>query len=199
MCDYAQFLAAHKHFFRWTLRIVWTACSTAAADGRSACNEWTPPHSFAGRFAPPSFLQCECPSCQGDPPQTNSRMAKPYITICLSWKKCVTCLGLSFQTNTCLLVWWIASCVQPWTSTVQCVHQVAAFVRHAQKCKTIHFIIFKFFVLQIGRLTDSKKCSMVGPRPDLGYSRGAEIFRNVEAMWAKESAAKEKDAVSKAR
>ena len=43
------------------------------------------------------------------------------------------------------------------------------------------------------------KCVMVGPGPNLGYSRGPEILRNVEAMQAKEAAAKEKDAVSKAR
>ena len=41
------------------------------------------------------------------------------------------------------------------------------------------------------------KCVMEGPRPNLGYSRGAEIFRNVEAMRAKEAAAKEKDAKEK--
>ena len=40
---------------------------------------------------------------------------------------------------------------------------------------------------------------MVGPGLDLGYSRRAKIFKNVEAMQAKESAAKEKEAVSKAR
>jgi len=38
---------------------------------------------------------------------------------------------------------------------------------------------------------------MVGSHPNLGYSRGAEIFRNVEAMRAKEAAAKEKDAKEK--
>ena len=41
------------------------------------------------------------------------------------------------------------------------------------------------------------KCVMVGSHPNLGYSRGAEIFRNVEAMRAKEAAAKEKDAKEK--
>src|SRR5450631_836216 len=41
------------------------------------------------------------------------------------------------------------------------------------------------------------KCVMEGGRPNLGYSRGAEIFRNVEAMRAKEAAAKEKDAKEK--
>ena len=47
---------------------------------------------------------------------------------------------------------------------------------------------------------------MVGSHPNLGYSHGAEIFRNVEAMRAKEAAAKEKEidakeneALSKAR
>src|ERR1700737_2670319 len=50
------------------------------------------------------------------------------------------------------------------------------------------------------------KCVMVGSHPNLGYSRGAEIFRNVEAMRAKEAATKEKEkdakeneALSKAR
>src|ERR1700737_5597095 len=41
------------------------------------------------------------------------------------------------------------------------------------------------------------KCVMDGSRPNLGYSRGAEIFKNVEAMRAKEAAAKEKDAKEK--
>ena len=40
---------------------------------------------------------------------------------------------------------------------------------------------------------------MVGSHPNHGHSRGAEIFRNVEAMRAKEAAAKEKEAATKAR
>ena len=40
---------------------------------------------------------------------------------------------------------------------------------------------------------------MVGPGPNLRYSRGAKIFMNDEAMWAKETATTEKNAVSKAR
>jgi hypothetical protein len=40
---------------------------------------------------------------------------------------------------------------------------------------------------------------MVGPAPNLSYSCGPEIFKNLEAMRAKEAAAKEKDVVSKAR
>ena len=40
---------------------------------------------------------------------------------------------------------------------------------------------------------------MLGLGPNLGYSRRANIFRIVEVMRAKESAAKEKDVVSKAR
>ena len=43
------------------------------------------------------------------------------------------------------------------------------------------------------------KCVMVGPGPNLGYSHGIEILKNVEAMRASEAAAKEKDVVSKAR
>src|ERR1700737_2442286 len=43
------------------------------------------------------------------------------------------------------------------------------------------------------------KCVMEGSQSKNGYSRGAEIFRNVEAMRAKEAAAKEKEAVSEAR
>ena len=43
------------------------------------------------------------------------------------------------------------------------------------------------------------KCVMEGPHSNFGYSRMAKIFRNVEAMQVKESVAKEKDAVSKAR
>jgi hypothetical protein len=43
------------------------------------------------------------------------------------------------------------------------------------------------------------KCVMEGPAPNLGYSCGPEIFRNIAAMRAKETAAKEKDVVSKAR
>ena len=43
------------------------------------------------------------------------------------------------------------------------------------------------------------KCVMVGLGLDPGYSCGAKIFKNVEAMRAKEFVAKEKDAVSKAR
>jgi len=35
--------------------------------------------------------------------------------------------------------------------------------------------------------------------PKQGYSRAAEIFRNVEAMRAKELAAKEKETTSKAK
>ena len=42
--------------------------STAAADGRSAYEEWTPPYSFAERLAPPRQLGCERPPCQSDPP-----------------------------------------------------------------------------------------------------------------------------------
>lgn len=38
---------------------------------------------------------------------------------------------------------------------------------------------------------------MVGPSPNLGYNREAKIVRNVEAMRAKESAAKEKMRSSK--
>ena len=38
---------------------------------------------------------------------------------------------------------------------------------------------------------------MEGSQPKNGYSHGAEIFRNVEAMRAKEAAAKEKDAKEK--
>src|ERR1700738_3458394 len=41
------------------------------------------------------------------------------------------------------------------------------------------------------------KCVMIGSHPNLGYSRGAEIFKNVEAMRAKEKDAKEKDAKEK--
>jgi hypothetical protein len=41
------------------------------------------------------------------------------------------------------------------------------------------------------------KCVIVGTHPKNGYSRGAEIFRNVEAMRAKEAAAKEKEAKAK--
>ena len=44
-----------------------------------------------------------------------------------------------------------------------------------------------------------QNCVMVGPGLDLGYSCGAEIFKNVEAMRAKELVAKEKVLVSKAR
>jgi hypothetical protein len=40
---------------------------------------------------------------------------------------------------------------------------------------------------------------MLDPCPDLGYSRGVEIFRNMEAMRAKKVAVKEKDEVAKAR
>jgi hypothetical protein len=40
---------------------------------------------------------------------------------------------------------------------------------------------------------------MEGPAPNLGYSCGPEIFRNIAAMRAKETVAKEKDVVSKAR
>jgi hypothetical protein len=40
---------------------------------------------------------------------------------------------------------------------------------------------------------------MVGPAPNLGYSRGPKIFKILEAMRAKEAAAKEKDVVSKAK
>ena len=43
------------------------------------------------------------------------------------------------------------------------------------------------------------KCVMEGSHNKGGYSRAAEIFRNVEAMRAKELAAKEKEATSKAR
>jgi hypothetical protein len=35
---------------------------------------------------------------------------------------------------------------------------------------------------------------MVDSHPKLGYSRGPEIFRNIEAMREKEAAAKEKEA-----
>ena len=38
---------------------------------------------------------------------------------------------------------------------------------------------------------------MEGSQPKNGYSRGAEIFRNVEAMRAKEAATKEKEAKEK--
>jgi len=41
------------------------------------------------------------------------------------------------------------------------------------------------------------KCVIVAGHPKNGYSRGAEIFRNVEAMRAKEAAAKEKEAKEK--
>ena len=40
---------------------------------------------------------------------------------------------------------------------------------------------------------------MLDFQPKNGYSRAAEIFRNVEAMRAKELAAKDKEATSKAR
>ena len=40
---------------------------------------------------------------------------------------------------------------------------------------------------------------MEGPGPNLSYSCGPKFFRNIEAMRAKEAAAKEKDAVSKSR
>src|ERR1700737_5408138 len=48
------------------------------------------------------------------------------------------------------------------------------------------------------------KCVMDGGHPKNGYSRGAEILRNVEAMRAKEATgkeknAREKEAVSEAR
>ena len=40
---------------------------------------------------------------------------------------------------------------------------------------------------------------MVESGPDIGQSGAAKIFKNVEAVRAKELAAKEKDAISKAR
>ena len=40
---------------------------------------------------------------------------------------------------------------------------------------------------------------MEGPGLNLGYSRGPEIFMNIEAMRAKEAAAKGKNVVSKPR
>ena len=40
---------------------------------------------------------------------------------------------------------------------------------------------------------------MMSPSPDLGYSHGAKIFKNVEAMQAKELVAKEYDTISKVR
>jgi hypothetical protein len=41
------------------------------------------------------------------------------------------------------------------------------------------------------------KCIIPDSHPHHGYSRGAEIFRNVEAKRAKEAAAKEKIAAAK--
>src|ERR1700737_447609 len=41
------------------------------------------------------------------------------------------------------------------------------------------------------------KCVMVGSHPNLGYSRGAEIFKNFEEMGAKKKDEKEKDAKEK--
>ena len=40
---------------------------------------------------------------------------------------------------------------------------------------------------------------MMGPGPNLGYSRGPQIFKNVEAMQVEVAVAKEIDAVSKSR
>ena len=45
----------------------------------------------------------------------------------------------------------------------------------------------------------SPKCVMVGAGRNFGYNRRQMIFRNIEVLQAKESAAKEKNALSKAR
>jgi hypothetical protein len=104
--------------------------------------------------------------------------------------KCTTCLRLSHQTNTCLHVsnglQVVFSPKPPLSAEVIKMERFYAMRRNARQSSSSFLNSSSYN--SGGRR--NPKCVMVGPAPNLGYSCGPKIFKNVEAMQAKEAATK---------
>ena len=115
-----------------------------------------------------------------------------YITIILCLSNSCICLGLSTKTNTCFPN-QLQVPKPPRSTEAMETERYYGMCRNSRQSTPSYSNSICF---NLGGRQNAN-CVMVGFASNQGYSRGPDIFRNIAAMRAKETAAKEKDGIFK--